>query len=128
MEENKLEIKTNGAYKNINLRDMEDGEVIVVEKKYDTVSRDQKPSKFKDGEFYTMVRGSGVYNGEDVGFFLNAQSDGDGNFIDADAVADLYDATGGQDTKVKITCTKTMGKDKKGTDKVFRSYTFNKVE
>jgi len=126
--ENKLEIKVNGNYKNIDLRDMDDQEAIIVEKKFDTVSRDQKPSKFKEGEFYTMVRGAGVYNGEEVGFFINGQTDGDGNFVDADAVADLYDATGGQGTKVKVTCTKTMGKDKNGKDKVFRSYVFAKIE
>jgi len=123
-----IEVKVNGAYKNIDLKDLGNGDSIVVEKKFDTLARSERPSKFKEGETYTMVRGVGVYNGEEVGFFINQARKDANTWVTADEVADQYDATGGEGTKVKITCTKEMGKDNKGKDVVFTSFAFEKVE
>jgi hypothetical protein len=107
---------------------MENGDVIILEKKFDKVIRKQIPDKWNEGKTRTMVQAAAVYNGEDVGFFINGMYMPDGSYMDTDAVADLFDETGPQDTKVKVTCNVNIGKDKNDKNKAFTSYTFEKVE
>jgi hypothetical protein len=128
MSENELKVVVNGAYNNIKFDDMSDKDTIILEKKFDAVIRKQIADKWNEGKTRTMVQAAAVYNGEDVGFFINGMYLPDGNYMDTDQVADLFDETGPQDTKVKVTCSVSIGKDKKGKEKVFRSYTFEKVE
>ena len=110
MAENELEITQNGQYSNIDLRDMEDGDSIVLTKKYATIRREPK-SKTQDGKTseWVMCQGAAEYNGQDVGFFLNGHYTSEG-YDEAEAFADKYDAVGGEGDRIKISMKKGMGK------------------
>jgi hypothetical protein len=125
---NELPIVTNGKYRNIDLKSMENEEAIIVTKKFAEVKRTEKVgSKFNPDKKWTMCQVVCTYNGEEVGFFLNQTNTGD-KYIDQTVYADLYDACGGEDDRVRITCKKWFAKDKKGKDIVAVQYFFEKVE
>jgi hypothetical protein len=124
---NELPIVTNGNYKNIDLRAMDNDEAIVVTKKYAELRRTEKiGNKFNDTVKWYVCRAEGTYNGEEVSFFINKSNAGD-KYISETEYADLYDACGGEGDKVKISCKKWFAKDKKGKDVVAIQYFFEKV-
>lgn len=131
---NELVIEKNGNYKNLDLMQMGNGDVITITKQYDETKRTEKPSKFNTSEMWVSVTASVNYNGEDdVKFFMPKGYNEEGNYIDAEAYANIYDGLGGRDTQLSITCKKGIvnvktKKAPKGEDKVFQEFVFEKVE
>ena len=128
MEKNKLEIITNGSYRNINLKDMEDGDVITVTKKYDEVQRKEKQNKYDSTKTYNVCFTGVVYNNEDVTFIFPSAYNSEGTYVTGDDYADVFDDLGAKDTVVEITCKEGKTKDKKGNKIISTDYVFKKVE
>jgi hypothetical protein len=128
---NELKVVKNGNFNNINLSDMDDGDSIVVTKKFQKARRTEKESQFKakDGskKMYTSIQIAGTYNGVDVGFFLNGTKGDNGAYTDATVYADQFDNNGGEGDDVRITCKKWLTKDAKGKDMAARSFVIEKV-
>jgi hypothetical protein len=132
-----LEIETQGAYKSINLKKLKNNESVVVTKKYAEAKRSQKDSKFYDAnkpedkfnkKTYTVAYTQVEYNGEDkVGIFFFYYDTEEGR-VSVDAMADKFDAVGGEGDNIKITKIVTMGQNEKGDDVAFTNYTFDLVE
>ena len=129
----KLEIRPNGNFNNIGLTEMGNEDVIVIEKVYDLVRRSPKTKTYKNADGtdkisnYTSVQVIAMYKDKKVSFFLNGGKDETGKQVSADDAADAFDALGPTGTKVQITCSKVMGKDRKGKDAVFTNFSFAKV-
>jgi len=131
MTTNELEIVTNGQYKNIDLGQMQDGDSIVVTKKFD-VSKKTKKNEGTDNE-WTMIQDIVEYNGEDVGFFMCKGYKSDGTYVSNVKYAETYDELGGVGDKIKITMKKGMTsrtnkKTQKAEDIVFKEYSMELVE
>jgi len=124
MAENELQIKVvekNGnTYHNLDLRDMGDGDSIIVEKLYEGGIK--MPDRYEGQESYAI---KAEYNGEKVSFFLNdIERNG---FVVSSAYTDFKEC-GGIGSKVRISTKKEIYKDKKGTDRVKTTFSFEEVE
>lgn len=92
MTETKLEIKTNGQYNNIDLKGLEDGQYIIVEKVFaEGYKFESKKYTKKDGTPTLSFSCKVKYDGKDVTFWLN------------EIPHNTYKVTGGIGDKVKIT-------------------------
>lgn len=133
MTTNKLVITTNGNYKNIDLSQMGDGDVVEVTKKYDEVKRFTKTSKFNTDQTYVLASGTATYKETDVGFFMPKGYNSKGVYVDSEKYGDLYDAVGKAGDSILITCKKGIvnvksKKSPNGKDEVFQEYTFTLAE
>lgn len=108
--ENGIQIKQNGQYKNLDLRDMNNGDTIVVTKnKY----AEGKEFEGKYGKFFNVQV---EYQGEECSMIINKVEE-HGAFASCGGVGD----------KVKITMHKEIKKNKMGREYVARSLTFEQV-
>lgn len=111
--EQDITITTKGEYNNIDLKDLDEGNHIIIEKTFD-VPR-ELPSKFEGGKpFYSC---GANYKDKQVSFFLNY------NHIDA------YNALGGTGTRLKVTLYKeTFTNPKTNVEMLLKKFKFEKVE
>lgn len=123
MSENVLEVTTNGKYNNIDLRNMNSGDSVLFTKKYAKAFKGEAKGKKEDFSYYSC---RGTYQGKDVSFFMPATFSSKG-YVSAEDRALIYDELGGEGDTVRITCTKGMGKDKKGKDIVTIDFSFELV-
>ena len=133
MTENNLEIKENGQFKNIDLRKINNGESIVVTKKFADTIRTEKPGKFKPENTWMCIRTVLEYKGEDVGTFINGYygletGDKGNKYVEAESVADRFDACGEVGDKVRITMKKELGVNAKEKEIAVYDLQFEKVE
>ncbi len=91
MAEKTLQITPKGQYNNINLKELEDGDFIVVKKKFaEGYKFESKTLKKKDGSPVISYSCRATYGDKEVSFWLN------------EAQHKLYAACGGIDDAVKI--------------------------
>jgi len=127
MVENQLKVKSNGTYKNVDLKEMNNGDVIVVKKKFGEVRRTEKVgNKWNPDKKWTMCQTVVEYNGQDVGIFFPNLLSSTG-YVDNTKLADKFDEVGGIEDSIKITMTKGLGKDSKGNDAPVYDLTFEKI-
>jgi hypothetical protein len=127
MSENELKIEASAkGSKFIDLNAMENGDTIVVTKKFDEIGTKEMPSKFGEGtwtSYFTKVE----YNGEEVYMNIKGNYSTSGGYNDPAEIAERFNAVGGEGTQVKITCTQGFTKDKKGKPAVAFDYAFEEV-
>lgn len=112
MTEQKLEVKVNGQYNNIDLKSLEPNNSVTVEKVFaEGYKLESKTYKKKDGSPSLYFSCKVKYEGKDCTFFLNENQH------------ESYKVQGGIGDKVRIDC--SLKKDKKGA---FRQvFNFTKV-
>lgn len=115
MVEQKLDIIEKGSFKNIDLRKLDNGNHVIVEKLFlECMTKEFKNAQGQSYNFYpTRVK----YGEEEVGMSFNKEED---------AVA--FNEVAGVGDKVKVNMTKEMYQDAKGQDRVARKFFFEKVE
>jgi len=103
--EQKIEIKTSGAYKNIApKKDLEQGNYIVIEKKF-VDAKEMTGGKFNNTSFLAQV----IYEGEEVSFFMTPKEHD--QFKDVGGVGDRIKCILGEKTfERKSKEGKTVGK------------------
>jgi len=94
--EQKLEIKTNGEYKNIDIKSIENGNYVVIEKIF--VEGMEKTGQY--GKYYIV---KAKYQDEEVSFFLNEKQHNE------------FKQCGGIGDNVKVTATLQENFKKRGT-------------
>lgn len=110
--EQKLVIETNGQHKNLNLKNLDNGNHVIVEKKY-AETKLMEGTSGKTGKPYRFYTAKVMYDGQEVGIAVNDDTD-----------AKLFNDCGGIGDKVKITCSKEIRKNKVGKDFVKTSFKF----
>jgi hypothetical protein len=133
---NELPIVQNGQYRNINLTEMGNGEVVELELVFDSIRRVEK-SKTYPGTggkpdktvTYWMCQTKVKYNNEDVGLFMPAgySADQDNQYISAETYADMFDNAGTRGDKIRVVCKKDFVKDKDGKEIAGRSFIIEKI-
>jgi hypothetical protein len=120
-QEQDIEIKTKGDYKNIDLRQLDNGNYIIVTKKDFASGKETKsPYLNQDGTNKVNYLCKVEYKGEDVGFFIRKEEE-----------HKQFEQAGGVGDKVKITFNKeikTVQTPKGKKDIVVHKTTFESYE
>jgi len=139
MANNELKITEKNGYKNIDIQKMDDGDTIVITKKYAEAKKYEGEKDYNDGKGprkWVLYSCGGTYNGEEVSFVLKKYHSINDTIVEAEELVEKYNAAGGIDDNVRITCKKTMGKAAydfkpkfaKEDDIIKMDFTFEKVE
>lgn len=126
MAENVLEITEKGQYKNIDLKQMNDGDSIVFTKKYaEAYGKEYSKGTAGTPEFreWTGYSAAGTYKDAEVGFFFPGGYSSEG-YVSAEDLATAYNEVGGEGDTIRITCKKGLTKNKKNADVVALDFTF----
>lgn len=127
MSENVLKInESKTGSKFIDLKKMDNGDTVVLTKKFDDVASKEFPSKFGEGtwtSYFTKIE----YNGTEAYLNFKGGYSKDG-YVAAEDLVQKFNEVGKEGDKVLVTMVKGMGKDKKDEDVVTTELTFEKVE
>ena len=110
-EEQILNITERGQYKNIDLKDIDNDNYIIVQKIFEK-GLEKKATKGDRTWNYYIIKAR--YNDEEVGFILS------------DTANSMYKELGGIDDKIKITCHLVEKKNQKG--QFYKSFTFDLIQ
>lgn len=126
MTENTLEITENGKYKNIDIKNLSNGDSVLFTKKYAKAYKGTSTRKTGDKKEFDYFSCQGTYKGQEVAFFMPGTFY-DGEYTSSEENANAYENTGGEGDTIKIIMEKGLGKDKKGKDAVVMKLTFELV-